>query len=138
MTGTIWFVQIVHYPLLPNIGMWSFVPYKYASLKATIFLIAVPMLVELVTGIALLAYSYHEAFVKKYLKINALLLFVIWLFSCVIDIALNLTLIYKGQHPTTQTILIVTSWVRTIAWTVRAIILFAIALTLFDHRDKKE
>lgn len=77
MVGVIWFVQIVHYPLLVYVGRAESAAYEQAHTRRTAWVVAPPMLIELVTGILLLwirpaSVSLTQAF------LGAALLAVIW------------------------------------------------------------
>jgi hypothetical protein len=52
MTGLIWFVQIVHYPLMSSVGRAEWVEYERRHLRRTTAVVAPAMLIEL--GCALL------------------------------------------------------------------------------------
>ena len=43
MTGLIWFVQVVHYPLFDRVGAARFVPYHAAHSRRTSWVVAAPM-----------------------------------------------------------------------------------------------
>lgn len=46
MTGLIWFVQVVHYPLLSRVGEANFVDYEIRHRRLTTWVVALPMLIE--------------------------------------------------------------------------------------------
>ena len=46
MTGLIWFVQVVHYPLMAAVGRDGFAAYESAHARLTTFVVAPGMLVE--------------------------------------------------------------------------------------------
>ncbi len=46
MTGLIWFVQIVHYPLFSSVGADGFVAYEAAHTARTTWVVGPPMLLE--------------------------------------------------------------------------------------------
>ena len=52
MTGLIWFVQVVHYPLFAAVGAEQFVAYEVAHQRRTSFVVGLPMLVEGLTVLA--------------------------------------------------------------------------------------
>ena len=54
MVGVIWFVQVVHYPLLARVGTSGFEAYEQAHTRRTGWVVAPPMLAELVTAVLLL------------------------------------------------------------------------------------
>ncbi len=53
MTGLIWFVQSVHYPLFERVGHDQFQPYHAAHCRLTKRVVLVPMLLELVLALAI-------------------------------------------------------------------------------------
>jgi hypothetical protein len=52
MTGVIWFVQIVHYPLFSRVGQPGFSEYAREHVRRTGRVVAGPMLVELASAVA--------------------------------------------------------------------------------------
>lgn len=53
MTGIIWFVQVVHYPLFSNVGSEQFTTYEGLHQNLTTIVVAPLMLIELFTAFAL-------------------------------------------------------------------------------------
>src|SRR5215207_8578728 len=56
MSGLIWFVQVVHYPLFAGFGVERWSAYAASHQRLTTLVVGAPMLVELVTA-ALLAFA---------------------------------------------------------------------------------
>lgn len=50
MTGLIWFVQVVHYPLMAGVGPDRFAAYEAAHTRRTTWVVAPVMLLEAVTA----------------------------------------------------------------------------------------
>jgi len=50
MTGVIWFVQVVHYPLFAGVGEERFVAYQATHSRSTTVVVAPLMTIELVTS----------------------------------------------------------------------------------------
>ncbi len=50
MTGLIWFVQLVHYPLFDHVADGQFTPYHRQHTRRTTRVVAGPMLVEAITA----------------------------------------------------------------------------------------
>jgi len=57
MTGVIWFVQIVHYPLFRLVGNSEFARYETAHTFWTTWVVAPPMLTEMATAVLLLLFK---------------------------------------------------------------------------------
>ena len=55
MTGVIWFVQVVHYPLFARIEVESFRRYHADHTRMTTYIVILPMVAELVTSVYLVA-----------------------------------------------------------------------------------
>src|SRR5688572_7354258 len=53
MAGVIWYTQIIHYPLLAQVGEAAFPSYQRANIRYTAWLVIPVMLVELATGLRL-------------------------------------------------------------------------------------
>jgi len=51
MTGLVWFVQIVHYPLFENVGRSEFKVYHEEHVRRTRFVVLVPMVLELILSL---------------------------------------------------------------------------------------
>ena len=117
MTGLIWFVQIVHYPLFAGVGAGGFSRYEEKHAQRTAFVVGPPMVIEAVTSIALV-------FIKPNLPFWAVatgvvLVMVIWLSTAVILIPCHARL-EGGFNQKTHSRLVNGNWIRTVAWTVRS------------------
>ncbi len=55
MTGLIWFVHVVHYPLFARVEPGAFPAYHAAHSRATTFVVVIPMVLELLTAAWLVA-----------------------------------------------------------------------------------
>ena len=77
MTGLVWFVQIVHYPLLHHVGTTSFHHYEADHTRRTSPVVAPVMLFELASGVWL-ALAPPTGVESTLLLANAVLLAVIW------------------------------------------------------------
>ena len=58
MTGLVWMVQIVHYPLFKNVGSEQFLHYEKQHSKLITYIVAPVMSFELVSGIILVINDY--------------------------------------------------------------------------------
>ena len=57
MTGLIWFVQVVHYPLFDGVSAADFVAYENRHTRATSWVVGPAMLIELLAAVALVVRS---------------------------------------------------------------------------------
>jgi hypothetical protein len=127
MTGLIWFVQIVHYPLFAKVHAHSssdaFRAYENSHANRTSFVVFPPMAVELLTALAALFPSLRPAFLSQTAAIiSAVLVLAIWASTGLLQVPLHNRL---AANPTAATIrsLVLSNWLRTALWTARAILL---------------
>lgn len=129
MTGLIWFVQIVHYPLFDEVLSHAtpsrFTTYATRHGNRTSYVVFPPMFVELLTAFAALLPSLRPTFVTQTQAIaSVLLVLLLWLSTGLLQVPIHNAL---GKSPTRQLIqrLILSNWLRTAAWTARAALLIA-------------
>jgi len=120
MAGLIWFVQIVHYPLMGAVGSREFVAYEQAHTRRTTWVVGPLMLAEAVTA-GMLALARPGTLTLA----GAALLAVIWLSTAALQVPLHRRL-SSGRSDAAIASLVRGNWIRTAAWTARA----AIALAL--------
>jgi len=121
MIGIIWFVQIVHYPLMGLVGVEGFAKYSQTHVARTQWVVGGPMLVEAFTCAGLLAW-FPEHLASPPLAIADLLLLVIWVSTACLQIPLHEALT-KGFDERRIRQLVQSNWLRTIAWTARGVLL---------------
>lgn len=120
MTGLIWFVQIVHYPLFAVVPAGGFAAYENNHVRRTTWVVAPVMLAEAVTGCLLFAASPTLSF-----GINVALLGVIWLSTLLLQVPQH-RLLEQGLDPRAHRVLVQSNWVRTAAWSLRSLILLLV------------
>lgn len=118
MVGVIWMVQLVHYPLFASVGEEHFGGYERAH-QWRISLVVIPlMLTELATAIAMLAY--RPAGVPAWAAYAGLtLVAAIWLSTFAIQAPLHGRL-GAGFDARLHQWLVLSNWLRTVAWSARA------------------
>lgn len=117
MTGLIWFVQIVHYPLFRNVGTHQFEDYERRHQRLTTWVVGPVMLLEATTAIGLPVMLEPN---QKWLAWSAiLLLLMIWMVTAVYSMPAHRQLSAGFSEETLQG-LIRTNWIRTVAWTARS------------------
>ena len=120
MTGVIWFVQIVHYPLFGRVGAANFRAYEREHARRTGWVVGPAMVVELALALALTTRG--GALVWAGLALLA----VIWASTAFVQVPLHRRLEQEADVAA-QRSLVRTNWIRTAAWTARAVIAMAIA-----------
>ncbi|MEY3143835.1 MAG: hypothetical protein RLY21_2328 [Planctomycetota bacterium] len=123
MTGLIWFVQIVHYPLFAAVGSTEFPAYSRLHQSLTTFVVGPPMLVEAITA-GLLVFA-RPTGVAAWLAWSGLALVgVIWLSTALLQIPAHGRLA-SGFSAETGALLVSTNWIRTVAWSLRGAVVVA-------------
>jgi hypothetical protein len=120
MTGLIWFVQLVHYPLFSSVPSEPFLVYERLHAKRTTWIVAPVMLLELATGV-ILAAAGSQYLGKAASWANLGLLGVIWISTATLQIPLH-GLLANGFSRETHRRLVSGDWIRTAAWTARSIL----------------
>jgi len=116
MVGLVWFVQVVHYPLLARVGRAGFVPYEAAHMRLTTRVVAPAMLAE--AGLAVAILIAGAAPVGVSLGGLALLL-VVWGSTAALQVPCHRRL-ERGFDADAHRRLVRSNWLRTAAWTARA------------------
>ena len=122
MTGVIWLIQLIHYPLFKLVGDKTFKDYHKGHIQKTSLAIAIPMVLELLTGLYLLI-RYNEYRNNTSFLIASASLCLIWVVTFLISVPKH-NILSNGLSDLAITALVKTNWIRTVAWTIRAIILF--------------
>lgn len=120
MTGLIWFIQIVHYPLFEKVGAESFAEYEGHHSALTTFVVAPLMLVELVTALILI-FDPPEGVGRAWTLAGAALVGVIWLSTFALSVPQH-AILENGFDAGAWQKLVSTNWIRTIAWSLRALL----------------
>lgn len=123
MTGLIWFVQIVHYPLLSSVGEQSFCRYEHRHTQRATYVVALPMVLELITGI-LLMMDHSLNLDRTGLWIGMVLLIVNWFSTGFIQAPYHNRLL-QGYDVHAQRMLVHSNWIRTIAWSWRSVVVLS-------------
>ena len=132
MFGLIWFVQVVHYPLFLQVGASQFPAYEAAHANRTTFVVAPLMLLELASSGALLLPRLRPAGIgAAEAWLGASLVAVIWLSTGLVQVPLHNRLQVAFSSEVVHR-LVLTNWIRTIAWSLRAglVLLWAFRLRL--------
>ncbi len=126
MTGLIWFVQVVHYPLFARVGCDGFATYAERHAARTTWIVGPVMSAELVTGVVLLAGG-PEGKTLAILIAGMVLLGLIWLSTALLQVPLHERL-RRGYTDADQRKLVQGNWIRTAAWSARAILILWLLL----------
>lgn len=131
MCGVIWFVQLVHYPLLSVVPVEAAASTALEHQRRTSWVVAAPMAVEGVTVLAIF-FSPPDG-VSWWLP---------WVGGALLAVALGSTLLLSVPRHTRMATrpdatvgreLVVTNWPRTLAWTLRTGVAVAVAVQWARH-----
>jgi len=128
MTGLVWFVQAVHYPLLHRVGGAAFTRYETGHSRRTSPVVAPVMFFELGSG-AWLALVPPALADPLLMLVNAALLLVVWGSTIALQKPLHRNLV-QGFSADSVDRLVSTNWIRTVAWSLRALLLLFVLQTL--------
>ncbi len=117
MAGLIVFVQIVHYPLMAAVGEESFVAYERAHTVRTGWVVMPPMVVELTTALWL-AVAPPVPELRGAAFAGLALVAVVWISTAVLQAPAHGRLV-AGFDGAVHRRLVVTNWIRTVAWLAR-------------------
>lgn len=133
MVGVIWFVQVVHYPLLSVVPVESAASVAVEHQRRTGWVVGAPMALEGVSTLALL-----------FMVPQGVAWFVPWLAGIPLAVALGATIFLSvprhermARDPDIEVgrELVTTNWVRTIAWTSRGFIVGGMVLATLAARS---
>ncbi|MGB0580912.1 MAG: hypothetical protein ACPGVU_14515 [Limisphaerales bacterium] len=128
MTGVIWMVQVVHYPLFDQVSEGDFPRFEQSHAFRIGFVVMPPMLIELVTASLLLRDRGSQLGTSRY-----------WLAGITMVIWLTTFLVHMPQHEqlargfdiTVHRELVLTNWARTMMWTLKS---FLVCSMLLDRK----
>lgn len=118
MTGLIWFVQVVHYPLFALVDPTNFSAYERSHQVRTTRVVMPLMLLELLTAVALVTNTRSGS---AWPWVGLSLLAMIWLSTFLVQVPLHNRLA-RAFDARTARHLVLTNWVRTTLWTARTLI----------------
>lgn len=145
MTGIIWFVQIVHYPLFGKIPREGFTAYERSHTVRTGWVVAPLMLLEFGSALSLYLPLLFPRFLPSlfggtlpplaitplYLSALACLI-LIWASTFLLQVPLHYHL-EKTPDLHSMDRLVSTNWIRTLLWSVRLGLLSVLAAGLTFH-----
>jgi hypothetical protein len=129
LTGLIWFVQVVHYPLFERVGRDVFAEYERLHAQWTLRVVAPAMLAEGICAVVIVMKSGSARPLLPFLSApepdrgwamaGLGLLAAIWVSTFALQVPCHRRLA-EGFDAETARRLVRTNWIRTVAWTARA------------------
>ena len=120
MTGVIWFVQIVHYPLMAQVGNEAVPRYQHAHTTRTAWVVGPPMVVEAITAVLLIWFR-PPGIAEWAVWMGGGLLAGIWLSTALIQVPCHERL-KLGYDPAVHQRLVASNWLRTVGWSARSVL----------------
>ncbi len=133
MTGVIWFVQVVHYPLFGQMPAPAFPSYHAAHTQTISYVVVAPMVLELVSSLWLAAVSRPTGIGSVLAWSGFAGSIVAWLSTAALQVPAH-TRLAVGFDARIHRFLVGSNWVRTIAWTAHAAIMLAMIGQLLPWR----
>ncbi len=121
MVGIIWFVQIVHYPLMEYVGPEHFREYSEQHQTRTTWVVGGPMLLEAGTAAALVWFQPGRLLTPAY-GISVVLLVLIWISTAYWQVPHHEKLLDGFDEFRIQK-LARSNWFRTFAWSIRGVLI---------------
>lgn len=129
MTGVVWFVQVVHYPLFASTGRAEASGYEQRHAVLTTWVVGPPMLVE--GAAALLLFWFRPSGVPiSQVWMGLSLLAAIWLSTAFLQVPCH-EILSRGFDSVAHHRLVSTNWIRTVAWSLRGLLVLWMALSVF-------
>lgn len=135
MVGLIWMVQVVHYPLFDGVGAAEFAAYEARHTRGMTGIVLPPMVIELITAIALVALrpgaSVDQFVVPGWmLWVGLGLVLFLWAVTFAVSVPQHAKLA-SGFDAKAYRLLVDTNWLRTVAWTLRGgLVVWMLTLTM--------
>ena len=116
LTGLIWVIQVVHYPLFASVGRSEFAAYEASHTRLITIVVGPVMLLELATSVLLLAV--RPASVPMWAVATGLaLVAIVWLSTIALQVPAHGRLA-QGFADDAHALLVHSNWIRTVAWTL--------------------
>lgn len=129
MVGLIWFVQVVHYPLMAAVGEDRFVAYENRHRNLTGAVVGLPMAVEGVCSLWLF-FAPPEGLDRTLPFIGGVVLAVVLASTVWLQVPMHDRL-SRGFDEQSARRLVTTNWIRTVGWSARgalAVVMMAVSV----------
>lgn len=120
MTGVIWIIQILHYPLFNMVGRENFGAYEAAHTNLITVVVMPAMLLELILT-AMIFFAPPASIPSSLNWLNSVLLAIIWLSTALLQVPQH-SILASGFDEKAYQMLVNSNWIRTVAWSVKAVI----------------
>lgn len=118
MTGVIWLIQLLHYPMFSYVEKSEFSDFHKKHSQLITWIVGPMMLAELLTGIYASTHYCHETLIQ----LNIGMLAIIWLSTAFLSVPHHNRLAQNKDLATIDK-LVMSNWPRTLLWSVRTLII---------------
>jgi hypothetical protein len=120
MTGLIWFVQLVHYPLMALVGSGGYERYQAAHQSRTTIIVA-PLMLAQAASSGVLAWRLQDAPQGVAAWAGLALVALVFASTFFVQVPLHARLA-RGFDAGVHRRLVTTNWLRTLLWTAHALV----------------
>lgn len=124
MTGVIWVVQVVHYPLFSFADRANYPAFAAAHGRLITLIVGPAMLAELVTAV-LLVFRPPPTLSLRAALTGLALVAIIWASTALLQVPAHGQLA-QGYDGRAHAFLVQSNWLRTVAWTARSLLVGAV------------
>jgi hypothetical protein len=128
LVGLIWTIQVVHYPLLRNVGQEGFIHYHDRHMSRITWVVGPLMLVEVGSAGWLLFLGEHSLLFGISLAALAL----VWASTVFCQVPLHHKLMHGHDAATIDRLVRTNGW-RTLCWTIRGVCLVGLVIKNFTN-----
>ncbi len=125
MVGLIWFVQRVHYPLMAYVSTTDYETYHRKHVRLTGWVVGPAMGLEALTSVLLVSQLDGTLLALGWRAFSLLVL--IWLVTALFSVPAHTQLAHRFDSAIHRR-LVLTNWIRTVAWTLRGVLALLILL----------
>ena len=133
MTGVIFVVQVVHYPLFSRVGSESFRLYAAEHNVLITYVVLPAMLIEAGTAVLLL-FQRPKQMANWVAWAGIVFVSLIWISTFFVQVPQH-TILLSGFNENAHTVLVNTNWIRTIGWSIRASLMTWILWKLVEFKE---
>jgi hypothetical protein len=120
LTGLIWVIQVVHYPLFASVGRSEFAAYEASHTRLITVVVGPVMLLELATSVLLV--TVRPTAVPLWAAVAGLVLVaIVWLSTIALQVPAHGRLA-QGFAADAHALLVHSNWIRTIAWSLHGVL----------------
>lgn len=120
LTGVIWFVQVVHYPLFRLVGAGSFIAFERVHTRRISYIV-VPLMVTEMSAALVLPFLDPVAPARGLAWVGAVLAILIWLVTFTVQVPLHRRLL-EGYDAGAVDRLVKSNGLRVGLWSARAVV----------------